>query len=89
MVNDILCIQNCNDKSVAMNATVNAFIESKKLTLSASKCQRIHVEKHSKNKKDCQKLKVHEIIMEDKIKAKYLILIIAGASSDESTDKFL
>ena len=72
MVDDILCIQNCNDKSVKINSTVNAFIESKKLTLSASKCQRTHVDKQSRNKKDCQKLKIHENIMEDKTKAKYL-----------------
>ena len=34
MVDDIMCIQKCNIKSVEINAAVNAFIESKKLTLS-------------------------------------------------------
>ena len=72
MVDDILCIQNCNDKSVKINATVNAFIESKKLKLSKSKCHRIHIDKKSKNIQDCENLKVHNDDMETKTISKYL-----------------
>ena len=72
MVDDILSIQTCSDKSVKVNATVNAFIESKKLTLSKSKCHRIHIDKKSKNIKECEKLKVHNDEMDDTTKSKYL-----------------
>ena len=47
MVDDILTIQECSTSSVRMNATVNAFIEGKKLTLSNKKCHRIHIQKKS------------------------------------------
>ena len=72
MVDDIMCIQKCNIKSVEINAAVNAFIESKKLTLSKTKCHRIHIARKSKNTKECEKLKVHEDKMEDTTKSKYL-----------------
>ena len=71
MVDDILSIQTCSEKSIKINATVNAFIESKKLTLSKSKCHRIHIDKKSKNIKECEKLKVHDDSMDDTSKSKY------------------
>ena len=72
MVDDILTIQKCSNESVKINAVVNGFIESKKLTLSDTKCHRIHIQKHQYQKKDCQKLKVHEKEMIDSDKEKYL-----------------
>ena len=45
MVDDILTISKCSIAAVTINAVVNAFIESKKLTLSKKKCSVIHVGK--------------------------------------------
>ena len=47
MVDDILSIQKCSTDTVKINAVINAFIESKKLTLSKSKCNRIHISKRA------------------------------------------
>ena len=43
MIDDILSVSNCNEKSVEMNAEINAFVEAKKLKLSEDKCSRIQV----------------------------------------------
>ena len=40
MVDDILAVQKCSEKSVEINSVINAFIESKKLKLSDEKCHR-------------------------------------------------
>ena len=81
MVDDLLCIKKCNEKSTNINAAVNAFIESKKLTLSSSKCHRIHFEKRSKKTKECPELKVHDDNMETSIKSKYLGDIIDNSGT--------
>ena len=49
MVDDVITAVECGSKSVKLNATVNAFIESKKLSLSSSKCSKIHI--GNKNRK--------------------------------------
>ena len=72
MVDDILTIQKCSEKSVKMNSVINAFIESKKLKLSETKCHRIHIQKHQNSEKGCKKLKVHEKEMCESDKQKYL-----------------
>ena len=81
MVDDLLCIKKCNEKSRNINAAVNAFIESKKLTFSSSKCHRIHFEKRSKKTKECPELKVHDDNMETSIKSKYLGDIIDNSGT--------
>ena len=43
MVDNILTVQKCGSTSSAMNDSVNAFIEQKKLKLSVKKCVKIHV----------------------------------------------
>ena len=68
MVDDILCITKCSD-SAKINATVNAFVEMKKLTLSKSKCNRIHI---GKNVEPCPELKTHNEKMKDSSQEKYL-----------------
>ena len=45
MVDDVLTISKCSMTSVTMNATVNAFINNKKLKLSREKCCVLHVGK--------------------------------------------
>ena len=61
MVDDILSIQKCQDAK-KKNATINAFIEMKKLTLSHKKCNRIHI---GKSKEVRQDLKVYESKMKN------------------------
>ena len=73
MVDDILSIQKCSMDSVKTNAVINSFVESKKLTLSKSKCHRIHSSKRSRvADKECPALKVHEDKMADSDREKYL-----------------
>ena len=69
MVDDIATISECGIASVAMNATVNSFVETKKLKLKFSKCSVIHV---GKDTKCCPQLKVHGEKMHVENSAKYL-----------------
>ena len=69
MVDDILTISKCSITSIAMNATVNAFLENKKLKLSQGKCCVIHV---GKVKEKCHELKAHGEKMHQVESAKYL-----------------
>ena len=86
MVDDILCVQKCSSSSVRMNAAVNAFIESKKLTLSSKKCHRIHVKnKKRKSEPECLELKVHGEKMHDSNKEKYLGDLIDSSGTNRKT----
>ena len=69
MVDDIITISECSSTSIAMNATVNKFAESKKLKLKPSKCCVIHVGKKSQC---CPDLKVHGEKMHEAESTKYL-----------------
>ena len=69
MVDDVLTISKCSATSVAMNATVNAFMENKKLTLSKDKCNVQHV---GKLQGKCFTHKVHNEIMHQVDSTKYL-----------------
>ena len=69
MVDDVLCVTKCSSSTIISNATINSFMELNKLTLSAEKCSRIHIEKKSNQ---CPKLKVHENEMKESKKEKYL-----------------
>ena len=57
MVDDILTISKCSPTAIALNYTVNAFMESKKLKLSHKKCLAIHMGKYQGQ---CPDLKVHK-----------------------------
>ena len=72
MVDDILSITKCSTDAVKTNGVINGFIESKKLTLSHSKCHRIHISKNPKKNKECKDLKVHGEKMSNSDKEKYL-----------------
>ena len=69
MVDEVLALQKCSADSVEVNAVINSFIELKKLTLSKKKCSKIHVGKKSVC---CPDLKVHDTIMKNSEKEKYL-----------------
>ena len=84
MVDDILSIQKCGNKSVQMNATVNSFIELKKLTFSQRKCASIHVGKNNKCD-SCPVLKVHEEQMKESHQEKYLGDLINSSGKPKAT----
>ena len=59
--------------SVRINDVVNAFVETKKLTLSSKKCHKIHIQKKSNQQQwDFLKLKVHNEDMSESTREKYL-----------------
>ena len=69
MIDDIADVQKCGVDAVNSNAVVNSFIEHKKLTLSDTKCHKIHCGKKSNS---CAKLKVHNENMHEVEEEKYL-----------------
>ena len=81
MVDDILTVTNV-EKSLKMNQLVNTFIEHKRLKLSDSKCSRVHIgSDHSK----CPPLKVHDSVMKDSQKEKYVGDIIDSSRKIQPT----
>ena len=69
MVDDILGIQKCSDKSIELISAINAFIELRKLSLSSKKCSKIHIGKANNLYPD---LKIHNAKMEESEQDKYL-----------------
>ena len=69
MVDDVLGIQRCSNKSKRLNSAVNTFVELEKLTLSKKKCHNVHVGKDGHN---CPDLKVHGDIMINSKEETYL-----------------
>jgi hypothetical protein len=81
MVDDIICVSKL-DKTLIMNKTINSFIEHKKLELSDDKCSRIHIGlEHTK----CPALNVHNNMMKDSGKEKYLGDIIDSTGKIQAT----
>ena len=87
MVDDVLSVQKCSVDSVKANAFINAFVETKKLSFSKDKCHRIHIKnKTNKNKiPNCPALKVHNSVMEDSARQKYLGDIIENSGKIRAT----
>ena len=56
MVDNIISASKCGSTTVAFNATVNSFVDRKKLKLNLDKCARIHIGK----KHECATVKVHD-----------------------------
>ena len=69
MVDDILGVQTCSQKSVQLNNTINTFIELEKLNLSDKKCHNVHI---GKNENKCHELRVHKGKMTNTKQEKYL-----------------
>ena len=84
MIDDILTISECGMASVAMNATVNTFIETKKLKLKQSKCSAIHVGRKSAT---CPDLKVHGEKMHKDDEVRYLGDIIHKSGKSKTNTK--
>ena len=43
MVDDVLCVAKCSNKVVTTTATINSFMELKKLKLVPKKCAKLHM----------------------------------------------
>ena len=71
MVNNIITVAECGNKSVKLNELVNAFIEQTKLVLSAKKCSNIHIGNKA-SKEACPELKIHDDKMKLSEIEKYL-----------------
>ena len=69
MVDDILGIQKCSNKSLQLNSAINTFINLEKLKLSKNKCHNIHI---GTSKKECPPLKIHGSMMQNSNQEKYL-----------------
>ena len=86
MVDDVLCVQKCSTQTVKMNSIINSFMESKKLKLSAKKCNRIHIQnKKCRKSINCPEIKVHKDIMKTSTEQKYLGDIINSNGSIRNT----
>jgi hypothetical protein len=85
MVDDILNIQKCSNKSVKTNAAINAFVELKKLKFSDDKCNRIHLGKQNRNLSSCPELKIHDKSMKNSLKEKYLGDYICNKGTTKAT----
>ena len=85
MIDDILAVQKCSKDTVKINAAINAFVECKKLKFSKGKCHQIHIEKKPNNQNECSQLKVHDDVMKQATKEKYLGDIVDVSGKIRST----
>ena len=69
MVDDVLAVNKCSNEAVISNSTINRFMELNKLTLSSTKCHRMHLRKQSIK---CPELQMHESKMETNKQERYL-----------------
>ena len=69
MVDDILGIQKCSNKSLKLNSVINTFVDLEKLKLSSKKCNNIHI---GKGNIKCQTLNVHGAKMKSSDQETYL-----------------
>ena len=81
MVDDVLVLQECNNKSRQTNAVVNSFMDLEKLTLSETKCHKIHMGKLNQS---CPELKVNGKVMTEVSTEKYLGDRIDKTSTNKS-----
>ena len=84
MVDDIISPVNCGSTASALNSTVNAFIETKRLKLSAAKCAKIHLGNRL-SKKLCPKQNIHKEDMKSSQKEKYLGDFITDKGNSKET----
>ena len=72
MVDDTIGISNCGTEAISLNSTINAFIQSQRLTLSEEKSVVVHIGRKHKTKLPCPTLKVHNSNMKEAKSTKYL-----------------
>jgi hypothetical protein len=86
MVDDVITAVKCGSTSRALNASVNAFMEQKRLQLNVSKCGKIHIGNKS-SRKICPDHKVHTEIMKCSEQEKYLGYIDSNKCNSKETIK--
>ena len=70
MVDDVLSLQKCSQKSLQVNTTINTFCELEKLTLSEKK--KSHIIHMGNQNQNCPALKVHGNLMKHSGQETYL-----------------
>ena len=71
MVDDVMVLSKCSSsQSVQCNSVVNSFMDTKKLSLSKTKCHNVHIGNVKAN--GCSRLKVHNSPMLNETQVKYL-----------------
>ena len=80
MIDEVMALQECNNKSRKTNAVVNCFMDLEKLTLSEKKCHKIHMGKPNQS---CPTLKVHGKEMSEVSHEKYLGDIIDNKATNK------
>ena len=83
-VSIVLAVAECGIDSVKTNATINTFIDSRKLQLSQKKCQKIHI---GKCKVFCPELKANDERMEKVNSDKYLGDVVSSCGTSQPTIK--
>ena len=78
MVDDVLGLQNCLAKSKQLNTVVNTFMELEKLTLSKTKCHKLHI---GSNESICPDMIVHGEAVKNSKREKYLGDILSSNGS--------
>ena len=69
-IDDILSVTNCGNESVKANAIIHSKVDTKQLKFGPTKCVKMHVGNDCKN--TCPTLKVHDQVMTEVNKEKYL-----------------
>ena len=69
MVDDVLGVQRCSQKSLKLNKSINTFIDLEKLTLSKTKCRNVHI---GNQKISCPQLKIDGGLMKSANQETYL-----------------
>ena len=84
MIDDIAGISNCKEKSVVLNAIINAKIESKQLKFNQKKCFNLHV---GPDKENCHLLRIHDKQMLMTENQKYLGDVVSASGSNNENLK--
>ena len=84
MIDDIVGLSSCTEKSIVLNSIVNSKIESKKLQFNLKKCFNMHV---GPKKEDCPQLKIHDSLMKTTETQKYLGEIISSSGKNSENIK--
>ena len=84
MVDDIISFVKCGSTATAMNAKINAFIETKKLKFGVQKCAKIHFGNKGSNVL-CPQQQIHGINMKSSQKEKYLGDFITNKGNSKQT----
>ena len=84
-VDDTIGISNCGNEAISLNSTINAFIQSQRLTMSQEKSVVIHISRKHKTILPCPTLKVHNSNMKEAESTKYLGNLVTSCGGVRDT----